>query len=282
VLVAYEFADSFEQQRANYYGFGTVMPTIVGDGLADIRPTALLTSCYNTLHALPSPLVITLKENATGDFTAHIEAEQAVLGATFVMVAVLDEYVPANGGGQSHLPYHCKAFMTAVTGDAFSIGAGESVDIRKTFAVNPAWNYWQMGVVCWVQKPGGVNPTAAPQITSTNEVLQAAYVHATSTGVPDPAAESRAVLSAPSPNPFAGTARLAFALPAAGHVSLDLYDVSGRHVVRLLDADLPQGAHEALWNGVDAEGRRCGAGIYLARMTYDGSDAGHRKIVKLK
>jgi hypothetical protein len=281
VLVAYEFADPFEQQRADYYGFGTVMPTIVGDGLADIRPTALLTSCYNALHALPSPLTITLTENAAGDFTAHIEAEQAVSGAKLVMVAVLDEYVPANGGGQSHLPYHCKAFMTAITGDPFSIGAGESVDIRKTFNVNPAWNYWQMGVVCWVQKPGGTNPTAAPAIHFGNEVLQSAFIRATSTDVVDQATGDDAVLMAPCPNPFSGAARLSFVLPAAGHVSLDLYDAAGRHVARILDATLPEGTHEAPWNGEDAAGRRCGPGIYFARLACDGNVAVYRKMVKV-
>ena len=281
MLIGYEYADSFNAARASYYNI-TAWPTICGDGVADIRPTSLLGPCYTTLSARTSPLKIDLEENSTGDFTAHIEAEQAVSGAKFVMAAVLDECVPANGGGQSHLPYHCKVFMTAVTGDAFSLAAEESTDIRKTFTVNPAWNYWQMGVVCWVQKPSGTNPTSAPAMPIMNEVLQAAFTRATSTDVADPAAHSGAVLMAPSPNPFSGAARLAFALPATGHVSLDLYDASGRHVARILDAALSEGSHEAVWDGQDTEGRQCGAGIYFVRMAYDGSDAGYQKIVKLR
>jgi hypothetical protein len=281
VLIGYEYADSFNAARAAYYNI-TAWPTIVGDGLADIWPTSLLGPCYTTLSARTSPLTIDLEENGVGDFTAHIHAEQAVTGAKFVMAAVLDEYVSAYGGGQSHLPYHCKVFMTAVTGDAFSLAAGASTDIRKTFTVNPAWDYAKMGVVCWVQQPGGTNPTSAPAIPIRNEVLQAAYIHTMSADVADLPAESRAALLPPSPNPFAGSATLAFTLPGAGHVSLDLYDASGRHVAEILDATLSGGSHEAAWDGRDAGGTPCGAGIYFARMVYEGNDAGTQKVVKLR
>jgi len=59
----------------------------------------------------------------------------------------------------------------------------------------------------------------------------------------------------------AGGHRIAFTLAAAGSVTLDVYDVSGRRQARLYAGDAPAGMTELGWN---AGGRR---GIYFARLT---------------
>jgi hypothetical protein len=179
VLVDYDQPDPFFSARYSYYSCIGV-PTICGDGLSDVWPCTenTLTADYNAHNALESPATIELNENAMGDFTAHIVAEETIEDAFFVMVAVEDDSVPAAGGEISHLPYHARVFMTAVLGDPFSLAVGESIDITKTFEIEPSWDYSKMGVVCWIQKDGGVNPSPSPNIPSRHQVLQAAYVGA--------------------------------------------------------------------------------------------------------
>lgn len=68
------------------------------------------------------------------------------------------------------------------------------------------------------------------------------------------------------PNPFNPTTTLRLHLPAAARVHAVLYDVSGRRVRTLLDADLPAGEHRAVWDGRDAQGARAASGIYFLRL----------------
>lgn len=282
VLVQYDDGDGFWDPRTTYYGIGA-MPTVCGDGMSDVWPLSWLEQDYQAHAALPAPLRISLHEEGVGQFTAHIVAEENVTHAVIVMAAVEDDYVAANGGQTSHLQYHARAFMTSVYGDAFEIAAGESTDITKTFTVDPSWDYSKMGVACWVQKPGGVNPSPQPygDVPIKNEVLQAAFITTMMTGVDEPVVDRIALLP-PRPNPFTETAALAFEIPRPGRVTLEIFDVAGRRVARIVDAEYPAGAHSARWDGRDSAGRRCAAGVYLARLEHGDGQSAVGKLVKVR
>ena len=277
--MGYNWGDPFEAARNSYYGV-SAMPTICGDGLTDIWPTSLFASTYNSLSAVPSPLIMEVVENGPGDFTTTVIASDDVLNAKFVMVAVLDEHVPGNGGTQTHLPYHAVDFMTAVTGDNFSISKNETLTIRRTFTIDPSWDYSKMGVAAWVQAPGGTNPSGAWDIPVRNQVFQAAFAPAEITGV-DEFVEARLSLAAPSPNPFTASSELAFTLTASEDVRLDIFDVAGRRVTTLIDERLPAGGHAVSWDGRGDDGRECSAGVYFARLATVGESAA-KKVVKLR
>ena len=51
---------------------------------------------------------------------------------------------------------------------------------------------------------------------------------------------------------------------------LAVFDLAGRLVRTLIDASLPQGSHEAVWDGRDESGREVGSGSYLARLEFGG------------
>jgi hypothetical protein len=65
----------------------------------------------------------------------------------------------------------------------------------------------------------------------------------------------------------AGRARVWFATPAAGHVSLALFDVRGRRVVTLVDREETSGRHALQWDGHDGAGRRVSPGVYWLRLS---------------
>ncbi|MGH7724011.1 MAG: galactose oxidase-like domain-containing protein [Candidatus Eiseniibacteriota bacterium] len=73
-------------------------------------------------------------------------------------------------------------------------------------------------------------------------------------------------LESPRPNPSLGTAKIAYALPAAMHIRIRVYDVAGRLVRTLMDRESPAGPGEVVWDGRDDDGRRLSAGVFFYRM----------------
>ncbi|MCD4828418.1 MAG: PKD domain-containing protein [Candidatus Cloacimonetes bacterium] len=69
------------------------------------------------------------------------------------------------------------------------------------------------------------------------------------------------------PNPLRLGAGISFSLPLPGAVSLELFDIRGRRVRRLLSGTMPTGSHLLHWDGRDDNGRYCASGVYLLRLT---------------
>lgn len=67
------------------------------------------------------------------------------------------------------------------------------------------------------------------------------------------------------PNPFSHATEIAFDLAQTEHVRIDLYDIAGRHVVRLADRTFGPGRHRVSWDGRAAGGTVTPPGIYFAR-----------------
>ena len=84
------------------------------------------------------------------------------------------------------------------------------------------------------------------------------------------------------PNPFNPSTTLSFTLPEEQAVSLDIFDMSGRLVRRLLvDEQSRPGRHEVVWNGRDDSGRAVSTGTYLYRLR-SGDFSQSRRMVLLK
>jgi ligand-binding sensor domain-containing protein len=98
-------------------------------------------------------------------------------------------------------------------------------------------------------------------------------------------------LSQNYPNPFWSSATSRFAgnpetvieyhLPKAGRVSLKIYDLVGREVRTLVDAEKPAGYHRVRWDGKDNAGQKLNSGVYLYRIQV-GTFVQTRKVVLVK
>jgi hypothetical protein len=84
-----------------------------------------------------------------------------------------------------------------------------------------------------------------------------------------------------SPNPFNPATSIGYALPVGGHVCLDVYDVTGRHIRTLVDEFRPKGEHTVCWNGVDGTGTSVSSGVYFYTLS-TGKQAASCKMVLLR
>ena len=71
------------------------------------------------------------------------------------------------------------------------------------------------------------------------------------------------------PNPFNPSTKIAFELPKVSHVKLIIYDVVGREVAQVADADYPAGYTELTWNGLNKNGTLVSSGVYFYRISTD-------------
>lgn len=79
------------------------------------------------------------------------------------------------------------------------------------------------------------------------------------------------------PNPFNPATRLSFALPTAGRATVAIFDIRGRRVDTLLDADTAAGRVTLDWRPENLPG-----GVYLALLRVDGEAVATEKLVLLK
>lgn len=95
-----------------------------------------------------------------------------------------------------------------------------------------------------------------------------------------PAAMASAVrLGQNVPNPFNPHTELSFELRSAGHVRVEIFDLSGRRVRTLVDGVRSAGEHEVVWRGLDDRGEPVASGVYLYRVKAAGISETKRMVL---
>jgi hypothetical protein len=83
------------------------------------------------------------------------------------------------------------------------------------------------------------------------------------------------------PNPFNPSTIISFYLPGPEHVSLDIFDIQGRKVRTLVDADKGIGTYDVIWNGINDAGNTVASGVYYYRLVA-GKKAITKKLILLR
>ena len=86
-------------------------------------------------------------------------------------------------------------------------------------------------------------------------------------------------LSACRPNPFRDRTQISYALPAAGNISLRVYDVMGRTVRTLANGHQKAGSYSVSWDSKDSRGHQVARGVYFYRLDTPGFRAVKKAVV---
>ncbi len=98
-------------------------------------------------------------------------------------------------------------------------------------------------------------------------------------------------LSANYPNPFSitqkgyrgsGGTNISFYVNQAGTAKIEIFNIRGQRVTKLIDNHLEQGEHVIYWNGENSSNGNVAAGVYFYRLILDDKVIDHRKMLLLK
>jgi len=97
----------------------------------------------------------------------------------------------------------------------------------------------------------------------------------------DPSRHRLAELFQCNPNPFNSSTTVRIYLPEGRQTTLDIFDIQGRLVNRLVDGYLGVGEHAFVWNGTNGGGSSVASGTYFYRLTA-GENMMTRKMILMK
>ena len=69
------------------------------------------------------------------------------------------------------------------------------------------------------------------------------------------------------PNPFNAQTSIAFALASPGMVKLEVFDITGRLVRKLIDSDMSAGNHSIIWDGKNDSQTVVSTGVYFYKLS---------------
>jgi len=74
-------------------------------------------------------------------------------------------------------------------------------------------------------------------------------------------------ISACYPNPFNPITKISFTMPSSEYITINIYDIGGRLVNKLVDGYYEAGYHEVIWNGTNSADQKISSGVYFAKLS---------------
>jgi len=134
-----------------------------------------------------------------------------------------------------------------------------------TFNVKLKKAYWNYQLIAYGSGKAMHNPFFSINVLLAS-VPNAIGVTPNGTEIPE-----RFEMSQNYPNPFNPTTKIDFAVPRNSHVSIKIYDITGREIKSLVNQKMTPGRYSVDWTGVDNNGQRIASGVYLYRFVAGGN-----------
>ncbi len=276
------YTNDFSNNRNTYYGI-TGFPTAVFDGLLKYVGGSNTQSMYNNYlplynqrYPIKTPGVIGIfGENTSGNnysLNIIINRTGRVNFTNLVLHVFLTESnIAYNWQGQTQLHNVNRLMVPGVNGTPIDLVNNEYLNIPLTFVKNTAWVTNNCELVAFIQN------------NATKEVLQGAKIALTAL-VPVSVDEALvmpkpAVLHPNYPNPFSRSTTISYTLNKSADVTIDIYNIKGQHIRKLVNAEMPKGNHKIVWDGKDKSNNDSGEGLYIIKLKSGQTDSSHKMIL---
>jgi hypothetical protein len=71
------------------------------------------------------------------------------------------------------------------------------------------------------------------------------------------------------PNPFNPSTTIEFHIPYSSQVEVNIYDINGQLINRLMNEFLTEGNHKTIWNSKNGQGQTVASGAYIYQVKFD-------------
>ncbi len=167
-----------------------------------------------------------------------------------------------------------------------SNGGTNWVTLENSLATRNFWELMEFRVRDYITLTNNIKIRFIANDTGGGSVVEAAiddleiFDQTVPTGIdtPTPDLVGARLLTA-TPNPMFGSTTLRFQLPIATRVSLDIIDVQGRLLRRVVDREVAAGEHGAVWDGRDTDGAQAAPGVYFQRFSAGGKSSSQKLVV---
>ncbi|MBN1352658.1 right-handed parallel beta-helix repeat-containing protein [candidate division KSB1 bacterium] len=144
--------------------------------------------------------------------------------------------------------------------EIFSDTSDEGAIYEGTTSANASGNF------TWMGTPTGPNVTAtATDAAGNTSEFSAAFI----TSVEEKSQSEMPVkfwLDQNYPNPFNPATMIAYQLPRAVEVEINIFNLQGQHIATLVKDHRAAGYHRITWNGADESGQPIANGVYIYRL----------------
>jgi len=159
------------------------------------------------------------------------------------------------------------ASQTRVVDDTLHIIYIEDKDAGGVVWTTPQEGVWTENPVIYQKVPADLIPAGPPYVPNF-------YFHVGPMGATKVEEPQRTIGAVPEnfilrqnyPNPFNAITEIRYQIPAAGHVTLKVFNTLGQEVCRLVDGPQEAGEYTVRWDGRDASGRETASGLYFSRI----------------
>ena len=162
---------------------------------------------------------------------------------------ITESHIPEEWMNETELNDVCRLMLPDENGT--SIDLAEQDEIMLDYVVTPdtSWNFDELEVIAFVQD------------NITHEILNAVKAPLASlSGIQEHNGYDAVNLTS-YPNPFRRETKFGFALEDNTHVTLQVFDMTGKLLAHLLDGSQEKGRHEISWNAENLPD-----GIYLVKL----------------
>jgi len=207
------------------------------------------------------PITVTIP-NVSGPITPNNDSVAEKYESMLVRVAgavVLGDDIPNNPGSYPGQPFDVSTSLAgtdtlrvddlAIEESGYSAVRGNSITITGIIRFSGTAPFRRLQPRNWSEPGNGGDILHTGGVTDV---------------LPTPQYTTRLLQN--TPNPFNPTTNIDFTLEAKGMVRVEVFDVTGRLVARLLDAEANAGPNRVTWNGLDTNGKQVQSGIYFYRL----------------